>query len=317
MTDKSRNVVLWSSIALGSLILYTLYQSSKKPTKLDKKNDKKHKILLRKRLINGMDLINAYVRLNFGKLVPKLILYKIHEYYINGFPYKIYNTRFKYSKDIGITEVIVNGYANFYMDINGELYVNGTSKQSMGIKKCDINLKRRVIKHRFFNGKNKPSVISHGTDNMHCFIYTLDGKLYGFGRNYGKIISSTEQARIMTPVSIKYNFDSNIIQIECGSLHSLFLTLNGTVYGSGNNNRQQLTKNYISNNDYGICKLYNNIIRIGCCWDASYLLTNNNILLTVGSNTKLELGRTTKNYKDGNLTKIDLDIKIKLFNCGI
>ena len=173
------------------------------------------------------------------------------------------------------------------------------------------------MKDKYFVNDKIPSIISHGITNSHCFMYTINDELYGFGDNCSKQIKNVKKEN-MKPTLIKYNFDSRIIQIECGCEHSLFLTLNGNVYGSGKNNVYQLTNKYIycSNTIFGINKIYDNndIIRIGCAFGSSYLLTKKNTLLSVGSTKLGTLGRSSHiNYR---LLSIYGNIKVQTFNSG-
>ena len=83
------------------------------------------------------------------------------------------------------------------------------------------------------------------------------------------------------------------------------------------NEDNQLTSKYDRHsidNPYGITTIYNNSIRIGCAFNTSYILTEDNILLTCGGSSFGKLGRPTIN--SGLLRPIDADINIDRFNCG-
>ena len=126
------------------------------------------------------------------------------------------------------------------------------------------------------------SLLSQGLTNYHHFVYTYDNKLYGIGGNESNQIGISSESTVQDPILINVPFDSVLIQICCGAEFSLFLTKNGNVYGTGNNEQNQLTKKYQSN----IQKIIDssNIIKIGCSSYTSFMLDNKGILSAFGQN---------------------------------
>ena len=127
---------------------------------------------------------------------------------------------------------------------------------------------------------------SYGTYNLHGFVYTNNNELYAFGENYYS--EAGIEGNIDAPKLIHYEFDSILKQIECGNHYTLFLTLNGNVYGCGDNRYDQLLS---SNNSSMISKIFsdNNIIKIGCCKSTSIVLTNKNKLKKFGVNIEIDV----------------------------
>ena len=266
----------------------------------------------------NMLLMRGYIRLNIDIiLAPKLVLHKIMEFFNheNIIPCNIFDWKKQLSYQ-NFTNVYVNGSSFFYVNDGNISCVDVRARKRL-THEGTLGANTKNVEHYFHD--EIPSIISHGIKNFHCFIYTINDELHGFGDNFLKQISKDADNGFLEPMLIKYNFDSRIIQIECGFEHTLFLTLNGNVYGSGNNASNQLTSNHSRDNTYGISKIYDkrDIIRIGCVYNSSYVLTKNNILLSVGSNSFGQLGRTTKVTTDKDkLIQIDGNIPVQTFNCG-
>ena len=122
----------------------------------------------------------------------------------------------------------------------------------------------------------------------HAFIYTFDNELYGFGsNNYAQIGCKKGKIYIKKPKLVKYSFDSMIKYISCGYGHSIFLTINGNVYGSGDNDFGQLTDKFVNNKKNINIEIQNimntnDVIKVGCGTHCSFILSNNNILNIFG-----------------------------------
>ena len=213
--------------------------------------------------------------------------------------------------------MVVHGF--FITNID-ELYVNGINKWGqLGLIDHDLKEVKGIIRHNYFNDDNVsilPQMLSHGTSNQHSFIYTSDNILYAFGKNTHKQLGmDTISHNSKEPIMIKYEFDSILIQIVCGKLHTMFLTLYGTVYGCGSNEYNQLSFKF-STVKYTIKKLESlkNIKQIGCTKYTSFCLNNMGTLFSFGNNKKGELG--SNNISDtNNINKIN-GIKCINIQCG-
>ena len=81
-----------------------------------------------------------------------------------------------------------------------------------------------------------PQLISFGICNDHVFIKTNDNKLIGFGNNEKNqlgIVDDIQYYDAQSPLLIQFKFNAPLKTIACGDGHTLFLTINGTVYGCG------------------------------------------------------------------------------------
>eukprot|EP01084_Bolivina_argentea_P012407 23254_1 len=148
------------------------------------------------------------------------------------------------------------------------------------------------------------SLISNGKMSKHSFLKTQSGKFYGIGCNHYAQFGNDDKTyeKIMSPLQLCELEDIfnglNIIQIECGMLHSLFLTSNGTVYACGFNGLGQLGFKKSHKNDFEneyqftptkIPFLYD-IINICCGNDHNLCVNKNNNLYVFGNNDHSQLG---------------------------
>ena len=74
----------------------------------------------------------------------------------------------------------------------------------------------------------------------HSLILTEDGELYGTGNNTSHQLGLVDPTMRNTFVRIPVDIDKRISQIAAGSYHSLILTEDGELYGTGGNSRGQL-----------------------------------------------------------------------------
>ena len=215
------------------------------------------------------------------------------------------------------------GDSRFYIRNDYSLNVGQLRLKGNSNLKHDIN----SIRHDYFNGNNIQYIRNTSINGYHCFIYTKQCDLYGFTYDMVKDISNSKIRSYLRPHFLTFNFDSTLTQISYGFQHTLFLTQNGNVYGSGENSCGQLLtmKNIdpasdILNNIYGnISNILNNsnIVDIGCCLTSSYVLDSNNVLYSFGDNTHGQLGIQNSNIKNINWISRALNgTKIKTFSCG-
>ena len=139
------------------------------------------------------------------------------------------------------------------------------------------------------------SVIQFYNGMFSAFALTSDNKVYGWGSNsLGQLgINVVNFAKVYKPVLIEDLNDINIKQISFGSAHTLVLTSDGIVYGWGQNRYGQIgcgkkLGEYISI----ITQLesLHKIETIHCSFCKSFALTDNGMVYSWGSNTRVSFG---------------------------
>ena len=133
------------------------------------------------------------------------------------------------------------GSSQYYITNNNQLYTFGKNISGrLGIGNT-FGQNTTFEKHIYFDGKYIET-ISESRNCFHCIVYS-DNKLYGCGNNQHKQIHDSISDAIYYPVimcDVSDIFKSPIKQIASGMNHTLFLTENGSVYGSGKNHMNQL-----------------------------------------------------------------------------
>jgi len=259
-----------------------------------------------------IDLINGYTRETFGIYAPDIIVHRVSLFYASNkiIPCNIFDNKYQ-SKINGINDiytVVPNKYTQLYMTTNNELYVLTTNtKSDLGLGLNNSKTANILHKHKYFVNDNSVELVSHGQYNSHSFVYTTKNELYGFGSNENKQIGIKKKNGNAIQ-KIDYNFDSILINIECGYYHSLFLSEKGSVYGCGNNNYGQLTNSFKvvprKRKNSSIDQLsVSNIKQIACTSFASAILDNNGMVITFGDNNNGELGVKIK--KNGTNTPFE------------
>lgn len=120
------------------------------------------------------------------------------------------------------------------------------------IQKLDHDCNFTII-----NGKSKPTIqqihlISHQLISQvsigfgHVFILCKSGQLYGFGRNdcnqLGLNALTEDDVNIVTQIPCQ-DFQSEILSVHCGALHSMIITHDYKVYSCGSNTLGQCSLN--------------------------------------------------------------------------
>ena len=198
----------------------------------------------------------------------------------------------------------INKRCLFFMDNYDQLY-KGISHQSFNISP-------------FIPFNKNVEVISTGKQH-NTYIYTKDKSLY-------EVMLNKRGSHIYNAIDCSI-LKSKLKKIKCGDDHVLFLTVNGNVYGGGNNQYGQLTDNYgnlyninYDDNALKIQKIINsnNIIDVNCGDRTSYILSNKYTLKAFGSNILGELGiqnhpKLRMVYHPTNVLKGNT---IQSFDCG-
>ena len=274
---------------------------------------------------NSGIIISGYVRQIIKHMAINDVIAIITSFYNDYIVFNVYSSSTE--KDIkNCVYFSFVGDSRFYIKNDYALYVTGDNFfDQLGLK-GDISFEKGIkglVKHNHFNGKSIEFIKNVSMNGSHCFIYTTQHNLYGFGCNFtGQICYDTESwNKISVPELLRCNFDSILIQIACGLEHTLFLTENGNVYGCGYNKYGQLTAEYdeleLFDNIY--LNILNNkdIINIGCTEYSSFALNINGILYSFGDNEYGQLGIQNENIKcTDTISYVLKGRKIKTFGCG-
>ena len=210
-------------------------------------------------------IVLGYVKQIINEYIPNDVIKIILQFYEHYFLFDTFDEEGLCIKNKSKI-VDVNEYILFFRDFNDKLSYNSIERY---FDSCQYE---------------RVSLLSQGLTNYHHFLYTCNNKLFGVGGNESNQIGISSELSVKEPILINISFDSVLIQICCGDQFSLFLTKNGNVYGTGNNEHNQLTKKYQSNETTRIQKIIDtsNIIRIGCCSYTTILLDSNGILRAFG-----------------------------------
>ena len=171
---------------------------------------------------------------------------------------------------------------------------------------------------------SKTALISRGIHNKHLIFYKLDGSLYGISWNteYNVLGLNSYKEKLHKFVllcSKNELMKSRIISIQCGSWHTLCLTMNGNVFACGLNNKYQLSNQFDKNSSVQLCQIKNtlgNITQIGCGNTSSFMMNKNGIIHSFGSNGNGMLGINESYYvvtESGEFNKIN-GLKFKSFD---
>ena len=226
---------------------------------------------------------------------------------------------------------------------NGHRYIKNCHRISMnGYYACFTDEYNNIYQKYYASKEIDPlpivfdmniDLLSNGLTNSDYFMYNYnDNILYKCGYDYSNKIgkdlyeigNDLYDANSVHTI-IHHNFKSPLMDIKCGEYFALFLTINGNVFGCGNNDWGQLNrynKKIPSNvsRDNNIVNIMdrNNITSINCCKNTSYMLNNNNILMSCGDNDNGLLGSNYYKYSYSPELQYVLDgTRIKSFDCGI
>ena len=97
------------------------------------------------------------------------------------------------------------------------------------------------MKKDFFNPKERRVLdVALGTGHTLVLAYDMISQknvVYGYGSSkYGQL-GTGGTLTYHNPIDLTGNFPSEVVQISTQTLHSLFLTKDGEVYGCGRNNK--------------------------------------------------------------------------------
>jgi len=131
----------------------------------------------------------------------------------------------------------------------------------------------------------------------HSFFLKNDGTVYGCGYNFNGTLGLAINANQNTLQQVKgvggVGFASNIVQVACGYIHSLFLKSDGTVYGCGTNSYNQLNLIHAVNwlaLQAVLGVVSSNIVQVACGSYHSLFLKSNGTVYSCGRNLNGQLG---------------------------
>ena len=281
-------------------------------------------------------LVTGYIKETFDRYAPDIVIHKISIFYSNKntIPFNVYRFEKRSYKCIKINGNINNiidmytiGSSQYYITNDNQLYTFGKNiRGRLGIGKINVGVETTFRRHEFFDGEYI-DVISQSRNSFHCFV-CMNDKLYGSGNNESKSqqlsTKISTSAHVYTPQLICNIYDvfkSPIKQIESGLHHTMFLTENGNIYGSGGNSKKQLLLDDIHKiYDITLIPKLKHIQNI-CCGDySSYTLDMDGIMLAFGQNKNACLGAELDgigyNAKSGFNKISHNDTKIKGICCG-
>ena len=138
----------------------------------------------------------------------------------------------------------------------------------------------------------------------------MNDEIYVWGSNaFGELGIGNTTAHQLFPLKCQGKWPGNVVDIKCGSHHTLVLTSNQEVFSCGRNSEGQLG---VSINNYfsaSLQKIENlpEITRIECGNSHSLCIDYNNSLYVFGNNEFGQLGLGSTDYKDEQ--KIELPLK--------
>eukprot|EP01084_Bolivina_argentea_P238734 401106_1 len=280
-------------------------------------------------------------------IIPQSIIDMICNYYQKT-TYSIYNVKCYYTKREpkmttkihniapNVKSLYVHDKSIFIMSENNHIYAMGINMGTLGIK-SDNKISIKELTTNEFYQKHKFRVVgSSSVFCQHSFVLTMNNNLYGFGYNakHNRLGSKPSfknshvnaKDEVFWPTLINtMNIKNKIIDIKIGYEHTLFLTVNGKVYGCGNNESGQLgLQQNNANTIILIDSLVNDIIiAIRCGSRFSIVLNDNDQIKGFGSDSNGQLGRgkaskkTLPEHKKPEIIKInDNELRVEQIECG-
>ena len=261
-------------------------------------------------------LVCGYLKDNFDRYAPNIVSHTIWLFCkdIKCIPICVINSKGKNlsKRENNIVSINVNRESLLCITNNKELFIyqNFDFTKHFHIGYDNVN---EITKASFFDRDNQGLVklTSNGICNKHYWAYTMDNKLYKM-EGVTSLRSSNRCSEFHE--LINHNFDSNLIQIECGDRYSMFLTQQGFVHISGVDTLMTVNK---QRNDITKIDILKNIIKIGCARYTSYALKRDGSLYTFGSNKYGEFGIESRDNRENVLLGYNFkDMSVGVRNCG-
>ncbi len=193
-----------------------------------------------------------------------------------------------------------------------------------GLNRCgQIRLGGDIDRNEWVKIDLNEKIIQIECGYYHFLLLTENGNIYGMGYNDSgelglgsdEFIYKWRQIFLMKSLKRCIKLDEKIIQIGCGHYHSLLLTENGNVYGTGENEFHQLglRKQIKTIKEWKKLILPEKIIQISCGDLRSMALTISGIIYVTGA--ELQSYPCYSQYWTCEWTKIKLEDKIVHIKC--
>jgi alpha-tubulin suppressor-like RCC1 family protein len=164
----------------------------------------------------------------------------------------------------------------------------------------------------------KQIIDGYSGNSIHTFFIADDGKIYVVGYNYYEQLGNGNYSNqdSITENTYLNGKNINIVKIACGNYHTMFLTSDGKVYGSGYNGNGQLglgykdlTSHNAGRNPLQEIKYFNyknikNITDVICGYHYTIFLTSDGKVYSCGynNNGQLGIGNTNEQYTPRDIT---------------
>ena len=260
-------------------------------------------------LFKKQTYINALILHGFvskiGRIIPADIMQLMMKFLGNKIltKFEAYRHDFKLMSNTmdGVCILSPNYKGFIFVSRNYEFYMSKMCRYAFSIRKLDrsrVNGSIYQYESEFSEFKNDEiAFISKGALNLHCLMYTKNGNLYKISQKESDFVE-------MDMTHIK----SRIIQLECGSDHTLLLTELGDVYGEGSNGSYQLSNEWNDPYTGSLIKKISslsNITQIGCGYKTSFVLNNKGIMFTFGGNKYGILGSNSNLNYDAKIKQVN------------
>jgi alpha-tubulin suppressor-like RCC1 family protein len=152
------------------------------------------------------------------------------------------------------------------------------------------------------------NVVQVSAGSTHTVFLLRNGSVFAVGLNTsGQLGNGTTTNTVAGtyPVQVKTNattFLTNVVQVACGSIHTVFLLSNGSVFAVGLNTSGQLGNGTITNTVAGTYPVQvktnattflTNVVQVACGASHTVFLLRNGSVFAVGSNSNGQLGNGT------------------------
>eukprot|EP01084_Bolivina_argentea_P103053 184615_1 len=207
--------------------------------------------------------------------------------------------------NVKVDKIFVNneGWSVFWQTNNKRIYANGMNS----CYQLGLNDNKKRIKPEIVLGLNGMKILQIKNGRHHSIALDANGCVYAAGKKgfCGLINILNNEYKYGDWNFIKTLKNVNIIQIQCGWLHSMFLSFDGIVYTGGNNRSGQLQhgKEYNNNKEEQIQKVKyftNKKIKIKNIKSGSHhnlVMDENGCVYTWGSNDCGQCGIGSKDSK--------------------